>query len=68
MKNQYKISTFSELCVLYERSTKKVIKEGSWFYCNAIRDSIPDGKFKVNIVTSNFFNKVLTKVWGITHV
>jgi len=61
MKNTYNISTFSELCVLYVRSTKEVIKEGSWFYCNAIRDSIPGGKFETNIVSSNFFNKVLTK-------
>ena len=61
MKSKYKISTFSELCVLYARDTKEVIKEGSWFYCNAIRDSIPNGKFEFNIVTSNFFNKVLTK-------
>jgi hypothetical protein len=60
MKNRkYKISTFSELCVLYVRSTKKVIKEGSWFYCAAIRDSIPNGKFEVNIVTKNFYDKVL---------
>ena len=58
---QYEISQFSERCVLYERTTKEVIKEGSFFYCNAIRDSWPEGKFAVNIVTKNFFDKVLTK-------
>jgi len=58
---RYKIATFSELCVLYVRDTREVIKEGSWFYCNAIRESIPDGRFKVNVVTKNFFEKVLTK-------
>ena len=61
MKNQYNISTFSELCVLYVRSTKEVIKECSYFYCDAIRQSMPEGSADVNIVTSNFFNKVLTK-------
>ena len=57
----YKIATFSERCVLYERTTREVIKEGSWFYCNAIRDSWPDGKYEVNIVTKKFFEKVLTQ-------
>ena len=61
MKNRYQISTFSELCVLYVRSTKEILKEGSYFYCDAIRQSMPGGKFETNIVTSNFFNKVLTK-------
>jgi hypothetical protein len=62
MKNKkYEISTFSELCVLYVRDTKEVLKEGSYFYCDAIRQSMPDGKFDVNIVTKNFFDKVLTK-------
>ena len=61
MKNRYQISTFSELCVLYVRSTKEILKEGSYFYCDAIRQSMPDGEFDVNIVTKNFFNKVLTK-------
>ena len=55
----YKIATFSERCVLYERTTREVIKEGSYFYCDAIRQSMPDGKFDVNIVTKNFFEKVL---------
>ena len=55
----YKISTFSELCVLYERTTREVIKEGSLFYCQAIRDSIPNGKAKTNIVTSKFFKEML---------
>ena len=61
MKNkEYNISTFSELCVLYVRSTKEVLKEGSWFYCNAIMESMPPND-DVNIVTKNFFNKVLTQ-------
>jgi hypothetical protein len=58
----YKISQFSELCVLYVRSTKEVIKEGSYFYCQAIRDSVPNGKSELNIVTSEFFNKVLGRL------
>jgi hypothetical protein len=61
MKNKkYEISTFSELCVLYVRDTKEVLKEGSYFYCDAIRQSMPDGKFDVNIVTKNFFTKVIS--------
>ena len=60
MKNKkYEISTFSELCVLYIRDTKEVLKEGSYFYCDAIRQSMPEGSADVNIVTSKFFNKVL---------
>ena len=56
----YKISQFSELCVLYELTTKEVIKEGSYFYMQAIRDSIPNGKSKTNIVTKKFFKEMLT--------
>lgn len=61
MKNKtpYQISTFSELCVLYVRSTKEVLKEGSYFYCDSIRQLNQLSKFKTNIVTKNFYEKVL---------
>ena len=63
MKNKkpYQISTFSELCVLYVRETKQILKEGSYFYLDSLRQLNQLSKFKVNIVTKNFYKNVLTK-------
>ena len=63
MKNKkpYQISTFSELCVLYARDTKEILKEGSYFYLDSLRQLNQLDKFKVNIVTKNFYKNVLTQ-------
>jgi len=60
-KSSYQISTFSERCVLYVRSTRKVLKEGSYFYLDSMRQLNQIDPRKVNIVTKSFFENVLTQ-------
>ena len=63
MKNKpkkYQISEFTEMCVLYTRKNKHIIYKGSYYYCKALREMHGFSVLETNIVTKNFFDKVLT--------